>query len=297
MFRWLLHLPDLLARLDHLPSCFTAERKHKSISAHATRLLETRRYEEHLPQQVPSHEIMALQDADMFHSGAYLLKPRAAKPKELAIISDFMGGACKDCKEAKVSISAKLSNEAIATPMMLWFLLARGLANWPSETSCVSGAAPMPLWCRFGPLQPWKQESSVPDARFHPKQDSYHSATFCTHCHTGSWTTKKPLSYCLTKCTARFDKLLWKNTCTVYQLLLALRASCCSMKLYCLACSSDNHVCSITSPKFPVPSLPFSSTAMRSCVSFVHHEVDSTPTIANLARHHQQTCTAPVHCP
>ena len=106
-WHWLLHLPDLLARLDHLPSCFTAERKHKRISAHATRLLQTSSYEEHLLQQVPAHEIMALQDPDMFHSGAYLPKPRAAKPKELAIISDFMDGTCK---EAKVSMSAKLSD-------------------------------------------------------------------------------------------------------------------------------------------------------------------------------------------
>ena len=40
-WHWHLHLPDALSRFSTLPSCFTAERKHKSISALATKLQKT----------------------------------------------------------------------------------------------------------------------------------------------------------------------------------------------------------------------------------------------------------------
>ena len=53
-WHWHLHLPDALSRFSTLPSCFTAERKHKSISALATKLTRTTSYEKHLLQQVLS---------------------------------------------------------------------------------------------------------------------------------------------------------------------------------------------------------------------------------------------------
>ena len=40
-WHWHLHLPDAWSRFSNLPSCFTAERKHKSISALATKLQKT----------------------------------------------------------------------------------------------------------------------------------------------------------------------------------------------------------------------------------------------------------------
>ena len=43
-WHWQLRSPDLLDKLGNLPSCFTAERKHKSISALATRLQKTSAY-------------------------------------------------------------------------------------------------------------------------------------------------------------------------------------------------------------------------------------------------------------
>ena len=59
-WHWILHLPDLLQRHDHLPNCFTAERKHKTISAYATKLERTSSYEQHLLQQVLPRELMIL---------------------------------------------------------------------------------------------------------------------------------------------------------------------------------------------------------------------------------------------
>ena len=44
-WHWLLHMPDFLQKHGNLPSTFTTERKHKTISAFATRLQKTSAFE------------------------------------------------------------------------------------------------------------------------------------------------------------------------------------------------------------------------------------------------------------
>ena len=106
-WHWQLHLPDLLARLGSLPSCFTAERKHKSITALATRLNKTSAFEKHLLQQVVSTEITTLQQPDLFPQAAMLVKAKAANAKQLAIISEYTTSRCTSAQIASVARLAK----------------------------------------------------------------------------------------------------------------------------------------------------------------------------------------------
>ena len=76
-------------RLGQIPNCFTAERQHKSISAVATRLSKTQDFEKLLLQQVLPHELLKLQEPDLFPSTVQCLKPREAKKEELRVISQF----------------------------------------------------------------------------------------------------------------------------------------------------------------------------------------------------------------
>ena len=108
-WHWILHLPDLLQRHGHLPNCFTAERKHKTISAYATKLERTSSYEQHLLQQVLPRELMILQEPGMFPLRATLMKPRPANAKQMATMKQFAQG---DCHGAMVSSRCKLPTGA-----------------------------------------------------------------------------------------------------------------------------------------------------------------------------------------
>ena len=51
-WHWHLHLPDSYAKFEPLPSCFTCERKHKTISSFDSRLLKTQSFEANLLEQI-----------------------------------------------------------------------------------------------------------------------------------------------------------------------------------------------------------------------------------------------------
>ena len=104
-WHWQLHLGDAFDRFGHLPSCFTTERKHKTISSFATRLLKTTSFEAHLLQQVVSNEIMHLQHLDQFPMVPMLLKPKAATLSQMMLISIFLS---TPCNVASISNCAKL---------------------------------------------------------------------------------------------------------------------------------------------------------------------------------------------
>ena len=128
-WQWILHIPDVYQRLGHIPNCFTAERKHKSISAVATRLSKTQDFEKLLLQQVLPHELLTLQEPDLFPSTVQCLKPRAAKKEELRVISQFFSrppssaavascavlptGACCHSKDA---IAYRQDDSSLQTP-------------------------------------------------------------------------------------------------------------------------------------------------------------------------------------
>lgn len=115
-WHWHLHLPDSYARYGHLPSCFTCERKHKTISSFATRLQHTQGYEINLLQQVVSNEIMALQQENVFPNAATLVKPKKATQKQKDIISIFLLGPCEDAFSsmcARLAQGGQIFNEDV----------------------------------------------------------------------------------------------------------------------------------------------------------------------------------------
>ena len=104
-WHWHLHLPDSLARFGHLPSCFTCERKHKTITRFANRLLKTQSYEAHLLEQLLANEICQLKEPNVFPAVALLVKEKLANANEIAALAPFMS---QPCKAAKISSVAKL---------------------------------------------------------------------------------------------------------------------------------------------------------------------------------------------
>jgi hypothetical protein len=105
-WHWLLHLPDSYARYGHLPSCFTCERKHKTISSYATILQHTEGYEIHLLQKVVPNQILSLQQEGVFPNEATLVRPRKATQKQREIISIFL---LQPCEDAQSSMCARLA--------------------------------------------------------------------------------------------------------------------------------------------------------------------------------------------
>ena len=106
-WHWHLHLPDALSRFSTLPSCFTAERKHKSISALATKLLRTSSYEKNLLQQVLSTEICTLQQPDLFPKVCAMWKPKPATPQDRMAIGPFLSQPCHEAQTSTVAILAR----------------------------------------------------------------------------------------------------------------------------------------------------------------------------------------------
>ena len=89
-WHWHLHLPDTMARFGMLPSCFTAERKHKTISAFATKLTKTSHFEKHLLQQIVPNEISTLQELHLFPEVGHLIKPQKAQAKHVEALLPFL---------------------------------------------------------------------------------------------------------------------------------------------------------------------------------------------------------------
>ena len=110
-WRLRLHLPDLLHELGFLPSCFTAERKHRSISALPTRLQKllqkTTSYEKRLLQQILAAEITISQEPGLFPGAAVLVKPKAANSKQLGVISEYTSSTCRAAQVASSNRLAK----------------------------------------------------------------------------------------------------------------------------------------------------------------------------------------------
>ena len=127
-WHWHLHLPDTLQRFGLLPSCFTAERKHKTISAYATRLQKTHRFEYNLLHQILSNEISTLKELDLFPEAAHMMKPKRANTKQLAALAPFLS---QPCPGAETSSVAKLSRGGqIFAGDVIIFSDGGGLSNW-----------------------------------------------------------------------------------------------------------------------------------------------------------------------
>ena len=105
-WHWHLHLPDSYGKFGHLPSCFTCERKHKTISSVASRLLKTQNFEANLLEQLLANEISTLKEPNLFPAVSHLIKEKNATAKEIAALAPFMS---QPCNTARISSVAKLS--------------------------------------------------------------------------------------------------------------------------------------------------------------------------------------------
>ena len=106
-FHWLLHLADEYGRHQMLPSCFTAERKHKAITKYATPMKYTGAYERSLLEQVVAQEVSVLQQPGCFTEGTHLTQPCNASKRCLKWLSDILG---EDIGQATTSLEAKLES-------------------------------------------------------------------------------------------------------------------------------------------------------------------------------------------
>ena len=108
-WHWKLHLPDTLHRYGYLPSCFAAERKHKTISTHATKLQKTKEFELHLMQAIVPDELQALKEPNLFPAGIQFIKAKKAKATELKTMAGFLSSKPS---EAHVASAARLPHGA-----------------------------------------------------------------------------------------------------------------------------------------------------------------------------------------
>ena len=90
-WHWMLHLADSYQRYNALPSCFTCERKHKTISGYATNLHKTTNFERSLLEQVVCNEICTLDQPSCFPSKAFVLHPKKASKNTLKTLSQLIG--------------------------------------------------------------------------------------------------------------------------------------------------------------------------------------------------------------
>ena len=87
-------LRDSYARFGHLTSCFTCERKRKTIASFASKLLKTQSFETPLFEQLLANEICILKEPNVFPAVAHLVKEKKAAAKEIAAMAPFMGQQC-----------------------------------------------------------------------------------------------------------------------------------------------------------------------------------------------------------
>ena len=100
-WHWKLRLLDTLHCYGYLPSCFAAERKHKTISTHATKL--------HLMQAIVPDELQALKEPNLFPAGIRFIKAKKAKATELKTMAEFLSSKPS---EAHVASAASLPHGA-----------------------------------------------------------------------------------------------------------------------------------------------------------------------------------------
>ena len=104
-WHWLLHMPDFLQKHGNLPSTFTTERKHKTISAFATRLQKT-----HLMKQIVAMEVTTLREPGLFPDTCQLVEPKKPSKKQLQVLQNFVHAPGSD---TMVASSARLARGGV----------------------------------------------------------------------------------------------------------------------------------------------------------------------------------------
>ena len=160
-WHWHLHLPDALSRFSTLPSCFTAERKHKSISALATKLTRTTSYEKHLLQQVLSTEICTLQQPDQFPKVCHMWKPKLATQQDQVAMAPFLRQPCLQAQSSTVAILARGSQISGGDVIIFQKAMTSGKLHLPSSISRYYACKP--IWSNCGPYRQWT--NTMPNAR------------------------------------------------------------------------------------------------------------------------------------
>ena len=78
---WMLHLATHLQKWGFLPSCWSLERKHKTVTKFATNMKKLGTYSLSLIEECMCHDLHALKHSEHFTEGVQLLKKHACSAK------------------------------------------------------------------------------------------------------------------------------------------------------------------------------------------------------------------------
>ena len=112
-FHWLTHMPKEMVEMGgFLPSCFTQERKHKTVKKYATSIQNLKHYNRSILEEIAVQDLYDLQEQD-FSNAARLANKGACSKKVLAFLQgafpDVNGDQCYCCSKAKLSPAGSCS--------------------------------------------------------------------------------------------------------------------------------------------------------------------------------------------
>ena len=90
-FHWMLHYAREMRLHGFLLSCFTHERKHKTVHRYATPTLQTRDYERVVIREVVTHHIRMLDNEDALDCQVGLVRPRLPSKRLRRILHELLG--------------------------------------------------------------------------------------------------------------------------------------------------------------------------------------------------------------
>ena len=155
-------LRDSHARFGHLTSCFTCERKRKTIASFASKLLKTQSFETPLFEQLLANEICSLKEPNVFPAVAHLVKEKKAAAKEIAAMAPFMGQQCSKDESPVLQNFPEVSKFNLEMPSCIPMVMAYPAGMLPRYCSTPMCLAWQRHWPGCGPLRPWR--STMPNA-------------------------------------------------------------------------------------------------------------------------------------
>lgn len=112
-FHWLTHLPkEMVTMGGFLPSCFTQERKHKTVKKYATSIQNLKHYNRSILEEIAVQDLYDLQEHD-FSNAARLANKGGCSKKVLAFLQEVFpnvkGDQCFCCSKAMLSPAGSCS--------------------------------------------------------------------------------------------------------------------------------------------------------------------------------------------
>ena len=112
-FHWLTHMPREMAIMGgFLPSCFTQERKHKTVKKYATSIQNLKHYNRSILEEIAVQDLYDLQGHD-FSNAARLANKGGCSKKVLSFLQDAFpdvnGNQCFCCSKAMLAPAGSCS--------------------------------------------------------------------------------------------------------------------------------------------------------------------------------------------